>query len=58
MILFFKAGLYIHRLRSSILKEAESINSSNAEVENAEDEMVVRRNMTIDRFFPGGHLAA
>ena len=58
MILFFKAGLYIHRLRSSILKEAESINSSNAEVENAEDEMVARRNMTADQFFLGGRPAA
>lgn len=35
--------------------EVESIDSSGAEAENTEDEMVVRRNMTANRFFLGGH---
>ena len=34
--------------------EAKSVDSSSAEAKNAEDEMVVRRNMTADQFFPGG----
>ena len=38
--------------------EAESVDSSSAEAKNAEDEMVVRRNMTVDQFFPGGRPAA
>ena len=38
--------------------EAESVDSSSAEAENAEDEMVVQRNMTADQFFLGGRPAA
>lgn len=35
--------------------EVESIDSSGAEAENTEDKMVVRRNMTANRFFLDGH---
>ena len=35
--------------------EVESIDSSGAEAENTEDEMVVRRNKTANRFFLSGH---
>ena len=37
--------------------KVESIDSSSAKVENAEDEMVVQRNMTADIFLPGGRPA-
>ena len=35
--------------------EVKSVDSSGAKAENAEDEMVVRRTMTADRFLPGVH---
>ena len=38
--------------------QAESVNSLSVEVENAKDNMVVQRNMTVDQFFPGGSLTA
>lgn len=35
--------------------EVELVNSSEAEVEQGEGEMVVRRTMTVDWFLPGSH---